>query len=249
MPLVGTRDVTSLAADAPLVRNLDAPSISFPAAKIFQVIYEIDQGATTDLLPPALHPTIPPTVIFTVIRVEESPWGAFTLAESRIGCRSGARPRAFSVRAYCDSQPAIDALREAWGYPVSRGTVHLQQNYDRIRGAVETDEGLILECLLKNPEPLSGNDIQYISTLNLARVQREGSEMVRLIQVDPEYVFSKAERGKPQLDAFLAGAWGLAGAEPNYAVSASCTVADITMPTLRYLVDPTKSPLAAVEKV
>ena len=69
----------------------------------------------------------------------------------------------------------------------------------------------------------------------------------RLIQVDPDYVFRSADRGKPELSTFDAPAFGLAGAIPVWPVSASHCVADITMPELRYIVDPAKPPLTSVE--
>ncbi|MGI8927786.1 MAG: acetoacetate decarboxylase family protein [Tepidiformaceae bacterium] len=249
MPLVGTRDVASLAGDAPLVKDLASGPAELPGARILQVMYEIDERAITSLLPPALHPTIPPVVFFTITHAPESPWGPFTLGEARAGCRSGARPRSLSLRAYCDSPAAIETLRTRWGYPLFEAKVSLSKNYDRIGGSVQSDEGLILECGIRNPEPVSGNDVQYMATLNVARILRDGSELTRLIQVDPDYVFRGADRGQPQLTAFRAGAFGLEGAEPNHAVSASYTVADISLPQLRYLVDPEKPPLQSVERL
>jgi hypothetical protein len=56
-------------------------------------------------------------------------------------------------------------------------------------------------------------------------------------------------RGQPQLDALDAAAFKLAGAKTHHAVSASYAVDDITMPNIRYLVGPEKSPLALVVRV
>ena len=50
-------------------------------------------------------------------------------------------------------------------------------------------------------------------------------------------------------DFFDAAAFGLAEANPVHAVSASYAVADIAMPELRYLVDPSQPPLKAVERL
>jgi hypothetical protein len=211
--------------------SLDVDHWDLPKAQILTVMYEMDDDAMTSLIPPALHPTIPPTLVFTVTRVPESPVGPFLLAETRVGCRSGARPRGFLVRGYCDSEAAVRALGERYGYPLQKAVVTLDKRYDRIRAMV------------------SGNDLQYLSNLNLARVPRDGGEALRLVQVDPDYVFHSADRGKPQLTAFDAAAWELAGARPYYPVSASYAVADISMPALRYLVDPDKPPMASVERV
>ncbi|MBA4180832.1 MAG: hypothetical protein C0506_09610 [Anaerolinea sp.] len=249
MPLVGSRNLSDLFRAAPLVSVASEDRWQLPGAQILQLMYEIDDAQMTALIPPALHPTIPPTLVFTVTRAPESPAGPFVLAEVKVGARSGARPRGFLARGYCDSAEAMKALGNRWGYPLLQAQVTLDKRYDRIRATVKAGGATVLELTLLNPEPISGNDLQYLANLNLARVTRDGSALDRLVQVDPDYVFRSADRGKPQLDAFDAAAWQLAGAKPIHAVSASYAVADITMPVLRYLVDPVKPPLQAVERL
>ena len=83
--------------------------------------------------------------------------------------------------------------------------------------------------------------------ITLTKVYRDGATLPRLVQVDPDYVFRSADRGKPELSTFDAPAFGLAGAIPVWPVSASHCVADLTMPELRYIVDPAKPPLTSVE--
>jgi hypothetical protein len=249
MPLVGTRSLSNLAAAAPVVPSLDVERWELPGARILQLMYEIDASAMTTLIPPALHPTIPPTLVFTVTHFPESPAGAFVLGEVRVGARSGARPRGLLLQAYASTPEAARELSTRWGYPVKVGDCRLEKRYDRIYGSVEADGKTILDITLLNPEPISGNDVQYLASLNLAKITRDGAEQLRLIQVDPDYAFKSADRGRPQLGAFDAAAWKVDGAVPNHAVSASCCVADISMPALRYLVDPEKPPLAAVERL
>ncbi|MCK9520382.1 MAG: acetoacetate decarboxylase family protein [Dehalococcoidia bacterium] len=249
MPLTGTRDLATLVRHAPAVPKLEVDRWELPRAQVLQLMFEIHDSAMTSLIPRALHPTIPPTLVMVATRVPESPVGPFVLAEVRVGCRSGARPRAFLARGYCDSAAAIEALGERWGYPLQQAAVTLEKRYDRIRATVDADGRSVLDMSLVNPEPISGNDLQYLPNLNLARVIRDGVESPRLVQVDPDFVFHSSDRGKPQLDAFEADAWELPGAVVNHPVSASFAVTDITMPALRYLVDPAKGPLEAVEKV
>jgi hypothetical protein len=212
-------------------------------------MYEIDADAMTSLLPPALHPTIPPTVVLTVTNVPDSPAGPFVLAEAKIGCRSGARPRGLSVGAYCNSAQAITELASRWGYPLRQADVQLNKRYDRVTGEVAVNGAPVLQMNLMNPEPIAGNDIQYLAGLNVAKLERDGATVPRLVQVDPDYVFRSADRGKPELASFDSAAFGIAAAKPVWAVSASYAVADITMPELRYLVDPAKTPLTAVERL
>lgn len=248
MPLTGTRNLSDLFASAPLVTGADG-HWDLPGAQILQLMYEIDAAQMTSLIPPALHPTIPPTLVFTVTRAPESPVGPFVLAEVKVGARSGARPRGLLARGYCDSADAVKALGARWGYLLQQAEVTLNKRYDRVEATVVAGGATVLGLTLLNPEPISGNDLQYLAGLNVAKITREGVTLDRLIQVDPDYVFRSADRGKPQLDAFDAAAWGVAGAQPVHAVSASYAVADIAMPALRYLVDPVKPPLQSVERL
>jgi hypothetical protein len=248
MPLVGTRPVADFAS-GPLVTDPATERWELPGAGILQLMYEIDAAGMTSLLPPALHPTIPPTLVFTVTNVPESPAGPFVLAEVKVGSRSGARPRGLLVRAYCDSAAAVGALSSRWGYPLTQAGCMFAKRYDRIEGSVRLGDRAILALTLLNPDPISGNDVQYLANLNVARMVREGAEAPRLVQVDPDYAFRSADRGKPQLGVFDPEAWGLPGASPSFAVSASYCVADISLPEIRYLADPAKDPLNAVERL
>ena len=248
MPLVGTRELAAFDS-GPLANELQTERLDFEGCGILQVMYEIDAEAVTSLLPPALHPTVPPTIIFTFTKVPESPAGAFVLAEAKIGARSGARPRGLSLGAFCSTAESANLLSSRWGYPVQQAEVTLTKRYDRVVGTVESGGRAILDATLLNPEPIAGNDILYLAILNVAKIQRDGQTLSRLIQVDPDYVFRSADRGKPELHAFDADAFNVPGAKPVYAVSASYAVADIQMPEVRYLVDPAKPPLLAVEKL
>lgn len=249
MPLTGSRDIRPILAGSPLMGGFDTDSLTLNGVVTLQLIYEIRQEAMTSLLPPALHPTVPPTLFFVTWQVPESPFGRFTVSEVRVGCRSAARPRAFLARGYCDSPEAIRELSTRWGYPLEHAAVKLRRNYDRVNVTVEADGQLILDASLINPEPISGGDIQYLANVNLTRVVREGQEVPRLVQVDPDYVFHRADRGRPKLDRFDAGAWLLDGADPWWGVSASVSTADMVLPKLRYIMDPEKPPLQAIERV
>ncbi|MCC7363412.1 MAG: acetoacetate decarboxylase family protein [Dehalococcoidia bacterium] len=249
MPFTGTRDLSPLYAEAPLVSSPATEPWTIPGADYLQVMYELDDLDLVRHLPPALHPTIPPTVIFSALRVPESDVGPFVLAEVRVGCRSATRPRSFLARAYCTSPAAIARLREGWGYPVVEGEVTLRRQYDESRLRVAAGGRTVLEVGLRDPEPISGGDIQFLPNLNVARLLRDGAELPRLVQVDSELAFANADRGRPWLETFDGAAWSLDGARAVYPVSASIGRADVTLPVLRYLADPNKSPLEAVERV
>ena len=229
--------------------SLDTAALTIPDCRHLQLMYEIDESAMLDLIPPALHPTIPPTVVINVLAADGGPLGEFTLVLARIGCRSGARPRGLTMQAICDGDDAAKALAERWGFPIVAGDAALSRNYDRVRASAGLDGGLVLDAELMNPEPINGQDILYLASLNAARISKDGEEQVRLVQVDPEYVFKSADRGQPQLLDFDADAFNVPGCEPVWPISASYTVADVEFPELRYLVDPAKGPLNSVETI
>lgn len=247
MPLFGTRDVSLQAASAPLVMEPNTEPWELSGAGHLQLMFEIDDAHMVDLLPPALHPTIPPTMLINVLHASESTVGAFTLAEVRIGCRSGGRPRAFLAQAYCDSETAIAELRSRWGYPVSLADVVLDPQHYQVVARVKLRGDLLLDCALEGPEAINGADIQYLPNMNLARMMRDGSEAVRLIQVDADYAITKADRGRPAAKTFVAAAWAIGGAVPQWPVSASYTTGSVTLPRVRYLANPGLRPMEAVE--
>lgn len=236
MPIFGTLDVAPLLADAPRMTGLDAEPWETAGVEILQLLYEIDDHDMAALLPRALHPTIPPVASFTVARYPDSPFGAFTLAEVRVGCRASTRPRGYLLRAYCDSQSACDVLAAKWGFDCRRGDVRLQRYHDRIVASVTADAE-ILRAALVDPEPISAGDIQYVASMHLARLASEGDRGI-LAQVDPEYRIHRAERGRPELATFARDAWGAAAAEPVYPVIASFAVCDTGLPRIRYVLDP-----------
>jgi hypothetical protein len=183
------------------------------------------------MLPPALHPTLPGVVGFMVQRVGVSPWGPFALAQMRIECRSGVRPRGFLVSAVVDNAEAAGALSSRWGFRVAPGEVRLRRFYDEVRAEVTIDGEPALVLGLRDPEPLSTADVQYVASMNLASTAKG----LRLLQVDPAFELQRAERGEPQLTTFDGEAWGSAEIDPAYPISASLTAGAMTLPRLRYV--------------
>ncbi len=247
MPYSGTLDVAPLLADAPRMDGFDTEAWEIAGVEILQVTFEIDDTQMLSLLPKALHPTIPQIVIFTVARYPEGPVGAFTLAQVRLGCRAAALPRGFLLRAYCDSPAARDALARQWGFDCAAGDVRLQRYHDRISGSVTADGRDLLRVSLIDPEPISGGDIQYVANMHLAVAP--GDERGVLVQVDPEYRFQRAERGRPEVAAFDRAAWNAAGVDPVWPIVASYTVCDTGFPRIRYVLDPDKPAIVGTRKL
>jgi hypothetical protein len=102
---------------------------------------------------------------------------------------------------------------------------------------VKADGRTILEVEMLDRDFIGGADIQYLSSMHLCR-NAEDRKLV-LVQLDPEWTFIKAERGRPHLVSFDAQAWnGGDKLVPTWPISASYTIADTTLSTIRYVSDP-----------
>ena len=248
MPISGTLDVAPLLDDAPRMQSLDVQPWEIARVETLQLMFEIDDRNMASLLPKALHPTIPPVVMISVTRYPDSPAGAFLLAQVRVGCRAGVRPRGFLLQAYSDSAAACDDLASQWGYRCAPADIRLQRYHDRIEASVALNGTPILRAALIDPEPVSGGDIQYVANMNLARLASEGDKPL-LVQVDPEFRFHRAERGRPDLPLFDHNAWHAAGVDPVYPVHATFTTCDTGFPKIRYVMDPDIPAIAGTRPV
>jgi hypothetical protein len=238
MVLVGTRDISALLEHAPVMPGFDVEAWRIEGVEILQAVFEIDDRDRESLVPPALHPTIPPAGVFSVARYPDSPVGPFLLAQVRVSCRAAALPRGFVLRAYASTAAATEALGRGWGYPCVEGDIRLSRYHDRIVGMVAALDGgaEILRVSLVDPEPINGGDIQYVAAMNLA----EGPDGPVLVQVDADCTFHKAERGRPQVDMFDRAEWQAEGVDPVYPMNATYTTVDGGFPAIRFVMDPSK---------
>jgi hypothetical protein len=229
--LSGSARPESLGRGAPTIPDLATEAATLEQVQTLHVLCEFSSALAETLLPPALHPTLPGLIGFTVQRVGVSPWGPFAMAQARIECRSGVRPRGFLIGAVVDSAAAAAALSSRWGFRVMPGEVRLRRFYDQVRAEVTIDDEEVLGLGLRDPEPLSTADVQYVANMNLASTPKG----LRLVQVDPAFTVERAERGEPQVTAFDGDAWGVPELDPSYPVSASLTAGTMTLPRLRYV--------------
>ena len=231
--LFGTADLDALAAGAPRMPSLDAEPTTLAGAEVLQAALELPGALRECLLPPALHPTDPPLVWISIWRCAGGPLGPFALAQVRVSCRSGLRPRGLLVGAVVDSPDAGAVLAARWGFRCRAGTVVLARHYDAVDARVVVDGGTVLALSLRDPDPLGGH-VQYTASMHLAETPRG----LRLVQVDPEVRIERAERGRPSLATFDGDAWGDARIAPGHPVAGTIAVADVTLPRLRYLCRP-----------
>ena len=237
MPLFGTLALPALESRLPSMPDLDTEVWSLPGAEILQLAVEVPR-ATDALLPRAMHPAIPSYATILVSRYPESPVGTFALAQLRLMARAGAHPRGFLLGAVASTRGAADALRDRWGFPAAPGSVTLRRRHDRVTATVTRDGALVLDCALVDPQPISGGDVQYIHSVTLARAPLDGAVAPRLIQVDPRYTFHKAERGRPEVSRFDAGAWGADGVRLLHPIAATMCTCDTDLPRIRFVMDP-----------
>jgi hypothetical protein len=229
------------AAHAPLMNGFDTDPWMLKNAEILHLAYEVVEGPAEWLVPPALHPSIPPYVTLSVTRFPDSPVGPFKLAQVRLVVRAGIRPRGYLLGAYTDSENAAHELRTRWGFSINVAAITLQSRHDRVLGKVVRGDQTILDIALENPEFISGSDVTYLASLHLARVVENSKETALIVQIDPEYVFHNAHRGKPHLITLQSEAWGADGKlHCTNAMHATFCHCDTDLPQLRFAMDPEK---------
>ena len=241
MPLAGRMDVEAYGAKtAREIHGYKTEAWALKGAQILNLHYEIDNDTIADLLPVTTRPSIPAWAVFNTTRYPDSPVGPFTIAEVRIGCRAGVRPRGFVLRSYVDNEAAVRELGQRWGYPAVVGKVYMRVLHDRVVSKVTNTAGkVVLDMEMVDREPISGADIQFNSSMHLARNKEDGK--LAVVQVDPEWVFQKAERGRPHIIALDSEAWGAGSLlRADYPISATYTLCDVTLGKIRYVCDPSK---------
>ena len=243
--LSGTADIDALAGRAPVMDSLDTEPVRLGDVEILQAAFEQPYDRREAMLPAGLHPTTPSLVVLLVWKVRESPWGAFSMAQARLSCRSGVRPRGYVAGALIDNPDAAEALGSGFGLPTRPGTVTLQRRYDGAELTVGGDGRTAAHVVGVAPDPLSPQAVQFSVTTTLARTPRG----LRLVQVEPEYELRRIERVRPRVVAFDGAAWGEPMLEPRHPVSATIAVGDVTIPRLRYLSRPDVIAFEGTEKV
>ncbi len=237
MPIFGLLDASTVESRLPRMTGLDTEAWNLPGAEILQMAWEVPL-ATDALLPRAMHPAIPRYTTTLVARYPESPVGPFLLAQLRLMGRAGAHPRGYVLGALASTPEAVTALRERWGFPAELGTVRLRRHHDRVMVTVTRAGITTLDAALINPEVISGGDVQYIHTVTFAQVTEPGGPVSQLVQVDPHYTFHRAERGRPQVSRFEAGAWNADPLALLFPISATFCTSDTDLPQIRFVMHP-----------
>ena len=72
--LTGTADPEALAQQAATLESFGTEPQKLLGVETLQIAWEIERAGTDALLPPGLHPTLPPLVTWLVQRAPDSPW-------------------------------------------------------------------------------------------------------------------------------------------------------------------------------
>ncbi len=229
--LTGTANVKVLAGSAPRIEAFAADALLLEDVVCLQLTAEMRNSAREPVLPPALHPTIPPALSLQIWNVARSPLGAFALAFCRVSCRSGVRARGFTTAAVASTQEAAGMLSSRFGFPCGIGRVTMQRHYDGVNAEVFQGARRILGIAALDPEPMGQEDVQYTGNLNLAHTPMG----LRLVQVEAEHHASRVERLQARLLAFDGEAWGNRLLDPYFVVSASVALEAIALQPIRFV--------------
>jgi hypothetical protein len=228
MLLAGTASLEALALRAPTITAWSTEALRFDDVTCVQVVAELRRANRTNLLPPGLHPTDPPSLCVQALRVGQSPWGAFEWVTARLSCRSGVRARGYTTAAVASTEEAAAGLAERAGYPCRVGAVKLSVHYD----GVDLDVDGSLRIRAVDARPLGIDDVQYTGTMNLAHTPMG----LRLVQVESLHTITQVHRMKARFDHLDGSAWGDASLDPYSVVAA--TVAQetsVVIPALRFV--------------
>ncbi len=232
--LVGTADLDSLAARAPRIDAFPDEPLVLPGVELLQATFELEGKGVESYFPPGLHPTLPVLAVFAVWRASEGPLGPFALAQLRLSCRSGARPRQLLLASFVAGEAARATLNARFAFGAKPASVELARFYDRVDARVSIEGRELLALHADAPLPLAASDLQFFASVHPARTPKG----LRLLQVDPEYAITRAERGRPVLRAFDPAAFGEPTLRPAYPVAAFVALGEVTLPRVRFIVRP-----------
>jgi hypothetical protein len=238
--ITGTADLAALSAAASTIEAWITAEVELGDVECFQLVTEMRSTARESVLPPALHPTVPPSLTIQAWNVATSPWGPFSFVHTRVSCRSGARARGFTTAAVASTAEAAKGLATGFGYPCRVADVHLRRTYVGVELATDG-----LQATAVDPDPLGAGDVQYTTTMNLAHTPAG----LRLVQVDAQRDVDRVERVRGRTFTFDAQRWGNPLLAPWHTISASIAVGAITLRPTRFICRPDVLAFSGAESV
>jgi hypothetical protein len=211
---------------------------------VVQAAFELAGLGREPLLPVGLAPTIPTLLTFLSIHVPNGPLGPMAIATARLSCRSGVRARAYVVASEVEAgDETVRQLAAGWGLGGTAGEVGLERRYDRVSVTVA---GWGLRLVVGDPSPISSSDVQYVTGLHPVRAPSGDS---RLAQVEVDVALERAERGRPRVEAFDGLTVRGRLLVPAHPVAATIGAGTVTLPRVRFLLDPDLPPHLGTEVI
>ncbi len=245
MPIFGTLAPEAHADSAPVTGVLAAEEWESESAAALTLSYEVDDTQRLELLPPALHPSIPLYAHVMVRSLGSSPVGAFNLAELRLMTRAGSHYGGYTIGALANTPEAVEFLREGYGWDARLGEVALGQRHYGAHASAHLDGRCVLDMSITNPQPITPGDLLVTAGFHLARV---GDEM-RLIQSEPSYSINMIQRGRPHMTSIDTEAFGDARVELVHPIVATYLEGSFKLGRVRYLIDPARPATQGTQKI
>ena len=257
MPLAGSLDIRPLMEGAPEV-VLDDRELKVDDVDILHVLYEVRVDDRESLVPPALNPTIPPVISLLVYRAKDSSFGPFASGPAPPDGALGCAPPRLSGLGSMRQSGSLGGLGQLVGVPHRprcRRLAPLPRPRGLHRARATMPPAATGPARRSSRCRWSTRCRSPATTCNIRRGCTWPGCVVtaclvpRIVQVDCEYEFRRADRGRPELVSFDAGAWGDERLVPDLAVSASFAACDMTIANVRYLCNPDIPAAEGTEKV
>jgi hypothetical protein len=246
MPIFGTLSVDPKSHALPRVKALAKTATAIEKVETLTFTFEVKAAPSFALVPPALHPSLPPYCSLMVRKHEDSPFGAFTIAELCMNARASSIYTGFCLGALTDNAAAAAWLRDAYGAPVEVvDKVALTKRHYGIETLAKKDGETVLDGMLGMPGHISGSDVLYTPNLNYAEI--DGA--LKLVPEEFEYAIKDARRGAAVFRTMNLAAFGGAAVIPTNHLPATYTTSSLTYTEVRYLLDPAVPAFMGATKV
>jgi acetoacetate decarboxylase len=165
----------AMPVSAPLYRYQWNQQLRYPGADLLLVMYGVDPQRVADLVPPPLRIPGTPKVICLVARYPESFVGPYheaaTLIEASYGDGAASVPGWFVASMYVDTDAALAAGREIFGFPKKLAEIELGEDGGQRVGRLRRHDIALMEIRVEpaqEVDELPGGDV--IGVLNLKLV-------------------------------------------------------------------------------
>jgi len=225
----------AVGAGAPTLEVGIRDDIKLTNVEIHYCLFELPMASVLPRLPTSLHPSLPAVIGMTVWRCVDGPLGAFSLTYVGVACRTGIKPRHFIHGAFCDSVEVGEWLGRRYGLACRPAQIHSLETYDRIHSRITVENHVVLEISTRDVQPLVGKGamVKYSPILNAARLGDE----INLVQMETSFEFKRVARGVAQIDTFDAARLGDPSLVPNYPISGTFSIVDLTLHPPRFKLD------------